>query len=130
MRKEDLLSKEIGLVLSGGGVKGIAHIGLIKALIEHGIEPKVVSGTSVGALVGALYANGSSIDQMLLFFKETPLSKPCQENYMSPQQIYKMVNRPCSLKVNWLPNYWPRPHYLRFLAPLKYRANCMPMEAL
>ena len=75
MRLQDIRSKKIGLVLSGGGVKRIAHIGLIKALKEHEIEAQIVSGTSVGALVGALYANGSSVEQMLLFFRETPLLK-------------------------------------------------------
>ena len=67
--------KSIGLVLSGGGVKGIAHIGLIKALNKYEIDAQIVSGSSVGALVGALYANGSTIDQMLAFFRETPLLK-------------------------------------------------------
>lgn len=66
-------SKSIGLVLSGGGVRGMAHIGLIKAMNEFGITASGVSGSSVGALVGALYANGNSIDDMLRFFKETPL---------------------------------------------------------
>lgn len=66
---------KIGLVLSGGGVRGMAHIGLIKAMMEHGIEANKVSGSSVGALVGALYANGNSIDEMLHFFKETPILK-------------------------------------------------------
>lgn len=75
MRLQDIQAKKIGLVLSGGGVKGIAHIGMIKALKEHHIEAQVISGSSVGALVAALYANGSSIEQMLLFFKETPLLK-------------------------------------------------------
>lgn len=53
----------------------MAHIGLIKALIDRGIEVKAISGSSVGALVGALYANGNSIEEMLTFFKETPLFK-------------------------------------------------------
>jgi len=75
MKIENLQAKRIGLVLSGGGVKGIAHIGLIKALNEYKLNAEVVSGTSVGALVGALYANGNSIDQMLNFFRETPLVK-------------------------------------------------------
>lgn len=75
MRIQDVQNKKIGLVLSGGGVKGIAHIGLIKALNEYKIVANTISGTSVGALVGALYANGSSIDQMLAFFRETPLLK-------------------------------------------------------
>lgn len=51
----------------------MAHIGLIQALEEHGISPETVSGSSVGALVGALYANGNSVEDMLSFFKETPL---------------------------------------------------------
>lgn len=51
----------------------MAHIGLIKALREREIEASRVSGSSVGALVGALYANDNAIEEMLQFFKETPL---------------------------------------------------------
>lgn len=68
-------SKSLGLVLSGGGVRGMAHIGVIKAMQEFGIEAKVVAGSSVGALVGALYAADKSVDEMLHFFMETPLFK-------------------------------------------------------
>lgn len=68
-----LTDKSIGLVLSGGGVRGMAHIGLIKAMREHGVEAQMVAGTSIGALVGALYANNNSVDEMLTFFKETPI---------------------------------------------------------
>ncbi|MEM7382499.1 MAG: patatin-like phospholipase family protein [Bacteroidota bacterium] len=75
MKKTLSKSKSIGLVLSGGGVRGMAHIGLIKALKEHHIEIASVSGSSVGALVGALYCNGNSTEEMLAFFKETPLFK-------------------------------------------------------
>ena len=75
MNLKDLKSKKIGLVLSGGGVRGMAHIGLIQALNEFGISAEVVSGSSAGALVGALYANGNSPDEMISFFKETPLFK-------------------------------------------------------
>ncbi|MBA6313777.1 patatin-like phospholipase family protein [Cellulophaga baltica] len=73
MTKELSSNQSIGLVLSGGGVRGMAHIGLIKAMKEFDIEAKYVTGSSVGALVGALYANGNSIDDMLSFFKTTPL---------------------------------------------------------
>jgi NTE family protein len=66
-------AENTGLVLSGGGVRGMAHIGVLKALQEHGIDSHRVSGTSVGALVGALYAQGTGVDDMLSFFKETPL---------------------------------------------------------
>lgn len=75
MKLETIQSKSIGLVLSGGGVRGMAHIGLIQAMNEFGISANVVSGSSVGALVGALYANGNSVADMLAFFKETPLFK-------------------------------------------------------
>lgn len=50
----------IGLVLSGGGARGLAHIGVYKALIEVDLEPEVISGTSMGAVVGALIAGGYS----------------------------------------------------------------------
>ncbi|ASV30167.1 patatin-like phospholipase family protein [Maribacter cobaltidurans] len=76
MEKGKILSeKKIGLVLSGGGVRGMAHIGVIKAMNEFGLNAEIVSGSSVGALVGALYANETPIMDMLRFFKETPLFK-------------------------------------------------------
>lgn len=52
--------KKIGLVLSGGGSRGFAHLGVIKALNEAGIIPNFVSGTSAGALIGAMYCSGYS----------------------------------------------------------------------
>lgn len=63
----------MGLVLSGGGVRGMAHIGVLKAMEEFGLEAQTIAGSSVGALVGALYAQGHSILDMLNFFKDTPL---------------------------------------------------------
>ncbi len=59
----------IGLALSGGGVRGIAHVGVIKALEENDIYPNYIAGTSAGALVGALYAKGCTIEEMMHFFK-------------------------------------------------------------
>lgn len=50
----------VAVVLSGGGAKGIAHIGVLKVLEEEGISPQIVTGTSMGALVGGLYAMGYS----------------------------------------------------------------------
>ena len=52
----------IGLVLGSGAARGFAHIGVIHALIEHGIKPDIVVGTSIGALVGGCYAN-NQLDQ-------------------------------------------------------------------
>lgn len=53
----------------------MAHIGAIKAMEEFGLDAKLVAGSSVGALIGALYANSSSVLDMMRFFKETPLFK-------------------------------------------------------
>lgn len=64
---------KLGLVLSGGGVRGVAHIGAIKALEEHDIHPTIVSGSSAGAVVGALYCGGFSPEEMMTFFKVIPL---------------------------------------------------------
>jgi NTE family protein len=55
----------IGLVLSGGGARGFAHLGVIEALNNAGIFPDVISGTSAGAIIGALYAEGHSPKEML-----------------------------------------------------------------
>ncbi len=66
-------SFKTALVLSGGGVRGMAHIGAIQALEEQGIFADVVSGSSAGAVVGALYCHGYSPAEMKRFFEETPL---------------------------------------------------------
>ncbi|MBK9257082.1 MAG: patatin-like phospholipase family protein [Saprospiraceae bacterium] len=60
---------DFGLVLSGGGFRGAAHIGVIKALSEAGIKPDIISGVSAGSLVGACLASGISEEQMLQLFK-------------------------------------------------------------
>lgn len=57
-------SQKIGLVLSGGGAKGVTHIGVIRALEEEGIPIDYITGTSMGAIIGALYASGYSPDEM------------------------------------------------------------------
>ena len=54
-----------GIALSGGGARGIAHIGVLGALEKYGIKPRVVSGTSMGAIVGVFYAAGYSPGEML-----------------------------------------------------------------
>jgi NTE family protein len=67
------MARKIGLALSGGGARGAAHVGLIKALEEYEIEVSVVAGTSAGAIVGALFAAGNSADDILKVFKEVEL---------------------------------------------------------
>ena len=55
---------KVALVLGGGGAKGFAHIGVIKALEENGITPTLVVGTSIGSLIGSLYASGYNAKQL------------------------------------------------------------------
>ncbi len=58
-------NKKIGIALSGGGVRGIAHLGVLKALNENGIFPNRVSGTSAGAIVGAMYCHGYAPEEII-----------------------------------------------------------------
>ncbi len=60
-----------GVVLSGGGARGFAHLGVLEALNEAGIFPEVISGTSAGALVGVLYADGYSPREILNMMNST-----------------------------------------------------------
>ncbi|WP_065260956.1 patatin-like phospholipase family protein [Pseudomonas bananamidigenes] len=55
---------KVGLVLSGGAARGLAHIGVLKALEEQGIRIDAIAGTSMGAVVGGLYASGYQIDEL------------------------------------------------------------------
>jgi len=60
---------KLGLALAGGGVKGAAHIGALKALEENGIKVDVIAGTSIGSIVASLYAMGYSPEIMLEIFR-------------------------------------------------------------
>ena len=62
-------AQKVGLVLSGGGAKGLAHIGVIKALEENNVPIDYIAGTSMGAIIGGLYAAGYSTSQMEELFK-------------------------------------------------------------
>lgn len=63
--------KKIGLVLSGGGAKGLAHIGVLKVIEAAGIKIDYIGGTSMGAVIGGLYASGYSVQQIDSIFKAT-----------------------------------------------------------
>lgn len=62
-------TNNLGLVLSGGGTKGVAHAGVLKFLVEKNIEPDVLACCSAGSIVGSLYAAGKSPEEILDFFK-------------------------------------------------------------
>lgn len=61
-------SQSVGLVLSGGGAKGLYHIGLIKALEENNVPIDYIAGTSMGAIIAGLYSAGYSADEMIYMF--------------------------------------------------------------
>jgi NTE family protein len=65
----------VGLALSGGGARGFAHPGALKAIEDFGIKPKIISGTSAGALAGVLYADGYAPEEILKLFVGKDLMK-------------------------------------------------------
>ena len=69
----------VGLVLSGGGAKGLAHIGVLKAIEQAGVKIDYIAGTSTGAIVGALYAAGYTAAQLDVMFKKVDFSTLIQD---------------------------------------------------
>ena len=78
---------KIGLVLSGGGAKGIAHVGFLRVMEEAGIRPDYIAGTSMGSLVGALYAIGFSVDSI-----ESMIYSQNWDEVLSNKISYRSVN--------------------------------------
>ena len=81
-----LQAQRVGLVLSGGGAKGLTHIGIIRALEENNIPIDYITGTSMGAIVGSLYAMGYSPDDMEALLKSEDFKRwysgEVEEEYM------------------------------------------------
>lgn len=70
-----MTKQTIGLTLSGGGARGYSHIGVLKALEEHNLKPSIISGTSMGAIIGSLIANGYSSEVIRTMALEKGKSK-------------------------------------------------------
>ena len=71
---------KVGLVLSGGGAKGFAHIGALKVIEEAGVKIDFIGGTSMGAIIGALYASGYTANELDSIFRNTDFTKLIQDN--------------------------------------------------
>lgn len=71
---------KIGLALSGGGIRGVAHLGVLKAMEEFGIAPQIISGVSAGAIIGAMYSDGRSVEEMLGFFENSSFKRGVKLN--------------------------------------------------
>jgi len=67
---DSLTKPKIGVVLSGGGAKGMAHIGVLKTLEKYHIQPDYIGGTSMGAIIGSLYASGYTAAQIDSLFHQ------------------------------------------------------------
>lgn len=79
-------AQKVGLVLSGGGAKGLTHIGIIRALEENNIPIDYIAGTSMGAIIGSLYAMGYSADDMATLIGSEEFTRwytaKVEENYI------------------------------------------------
>lgn len=71
MAADDLKPRRVGLILSGGGARGFAHIGVIRVLERLGVKVDVIAGSSMGAIIGAFYANGYSADDCYEIARKT-----------------------------------------------------------
>lgn len=105
-------NNKIGLVLSGGGYRGLAHVGVLKALEERNIQVDFISGTSAGAIVGALYASGSSWEEIFKFFEEADVIS--YKHY-----TFQKAGLLDSTKyVKWLKDYFPEDRFEALKIPL------------
>lgn len=95
--------KGFALVLGGGGALGYAHIGVLQALDEAGIRPTYIAGTSMGALVGVMYASGYSSEEMLKIVRDYKLTstsgiinlspKNTRQGFSNFANVRKMLNK-------------------------------------
>lgn len=108
---------KIGLALSGGGIRGISHLGVLKALNEAGIFPWKVSGTSAGAIVGAMYCQGYSPEEVLKIIVETNYFR-----FMRPAISWKGILKMDSLG-QLLKNYLPHNDFTKLKTPLAVAAT-------
>lgn len=81
--------KKVGLVLSGGGAKGAAHIGVLKVLEEHHIPIDYIAGTSMGAIVGGLYAVGYSVNELDSLIRAQEWTQLLSDNVARKSKLFQ-----------------------------------------
>jgi predicted acylesterase/phospholipase RssA/CRP-like cAMP-binding protein len=74
----------LGVVLSGGGARGLAHIGVIRAIREKGLPIDMIGGTSMGAIIAAQYARGYDVEQMLAITRKAYLGRSAESDFTIP----------------------------------------------
>lgn len=102
---------KFGLALGGGGIKGLAHIGLLKCLDRHQLKPSVISGSSMGAIIGALYARGLSGEE---------IESRIRTMVIHPGEKWKSIFRRRAHLLNWI----------RVLRPEKGKSGLVTPEGL
>ncbi len=97
-KKPDSKKYNTGIALSGGGVRGFAHLGVLKALNEHDIYPEIISGTSAGAIAGVFYADGYSPEESFEIFYNNSLFHFTQvsipnKGFLSMEKVSKILKK-------------------------------------
>ena len=94
----------VGLVLSGGGAHGIAHLGVIMVMEEAGLRPDCIAGTSMGSIIGGLYAAGYSSDSLFKLLKsvnwDEMLSNKMPENWIVYPEKHRFYNSVISFSMS------------------------------
>ncbi len=88
------IGQRVGVVLSGGGAKGVTHIGVLKALEENNIPIDYIAGTSMGAIIGGLYACGYTPDEIEAMFTSAELQSWIQGNSDSKYNYFFKADNP------------------------------------
>lgn len=94
-------AQTVGLVLSGGGALGLAHIGVIKALEENGIPIDYITGTSAGAMVGSMYAAGFSPEEMDSLFNTEEYKLLSEGDYVDDLHYFFREDEPDASWINF-----------------------------
>ena len=118
-----LPAQKVGLVLSGGGAKGITHIGVIKALEENNIPIDYVAGTSMGAIVGGMYAMGMSPDEMIAVLKSNDF-KNWSTGEIESDYVYYYRN------ADPKPNFMEMSFRINRLDSLDIKSNILPTNLI
>lgn len=120
-----LSAQKVGVVMSGGGARGLAHIGVIKVLEENNIPIDYVAGTSMGAIVAALYSMGYTPDEMIKMMKSEDFQRwytgTMDQNYMYYFKKNRQVPDLFSVHFSFKDS-------VRILPPLANIVNAAPMN--
>ena len=100
--------KSIGIALGGGGVRGLAHVLAIEVFDEFGIVPKAIAGTSIGSLIGALYASGRSGRE---------IREGVREHIILKEDRFQELRRKRRTLFQWLKFFRPAPTHGAILSP-------------